>query len=234
MGGNQIYGGWVDWFADEKFLGRVSYNSDIAKGILNFETTTDSDVASDPVRVCLCTDGYPSCDITNYSIEIYGHAASLSLVTVGQRYTGVPAHIKADPLMVRRSEKEPRLHLWPDIQSLSATCTNVTYIIYHEKESIRLEPYLDVCDNDKLTITFPIYRENDSITTQATNLFHKFYVHINSNPCPLGFVLHKTDLNCICQPTLVSYGLSCDLTTTKIRREKQQWIGMTYEHYYYE
>ena len=131
LGGNQIYGGWVDWFTDGR--GMVGYNRDITKGILNFETVTDSDVASDPVRICLCKDSYPNCGITNYSIEIYGHAANLNLVAVGQRFTGVPAHIKASPLYVGRFEKDPRLHLWPDIQSLSATCTNVTYIIYHEK-----------------------------------------------------------------------------------------------------
>ena len=35
-----------------------------------------------------------------------------------------------------------------------------------------------------------------------------------------------------CQPTFISqcHGSSYDLTTTKIRREKRQWTGMTHEH----
>ena len=242
FGGDEIYGGWVDWFVDEN---GVRYKNDTMKEILQFETSSGSDVASDPVRVCLCKDGYPDCSITNYSLEINGHAASLNLVAVGQRFTRVSAHIKASlPYYITSSEEtllhslpyyitsseETLLHLWPVIQSLPASCTNITYKIYSEEETVLLDPYLDVCDNEKLAIKFPKYSINDSITAEATLLFHQFYIHIKSKQCPLGFTMHKTDLNCVCQPILTSYGLSCDLKTTKIRREKQQWIGMTYEH----
>lgn len=41
--------------------------------------------------------------------------------------------------------------------------------------------------------------------------------------------MHKTDRNCIC-PSLLSLGLSCDLEATKIKRNKQQWIGVAHEH----
>ena len=78
IGGNQIYGGWIDWFVGEDEVTR--YNPNISK-ILEFED--DSDVSSDPTRVCLCVNKVPNCSIIEHQKDIYGQAFSLDLVAVG-------------------------------------------------------------------------------------------------------------------------------------------------------
>ena len=89
FGGNQIYGGWVDWFRDED--GVMRYKPDKTTKIINFESNSDSEIVSCPIRICMCKDHHPDCTITNPTMEIYGYAAGLELVAVGQRFTPVPA-----------------------------------------------------------------------------------------------------------------------------------------------
>lgn len=68
FGGIQIYGGWLDWFEGED--GKIRYEPDTMKPILNFEKSSGSDIASCPIQVCLCKDGNPDCSITNTVMEI--------------------------------------------------------------------------------------------------------------------------------------------------------------------
>ena len=203
----------------------------LQKKILNFESDSDSEVASCPTRICLCKDGRPHCSMTNTTMEIYGYALSLDLIAVGQRYTPVPAYVHAN---LKSGEsyathnEELWHHLWPRTESLRATCTNIVYKIYSSKETLILEPSLDDCFNKSYSKSK--YSINDTVTAQALQLFQQLSIRLKYKDCPLGFVLHKTDRNCVCQHSLLSLGLSCDLVTTKIRRNKQQWVGVAHEH----
>ena len=68
---------------------------------------------------------------------------------------------------------------------------------------------------------------NDSATMEALVLFKNLSIKFKANPCPS---LHKIDLNCICQESLVALGLTCDLTNTQLRRNIQQWVSITHKH----
>ena len=255
FGGNQIYGGWVDWFKDED--GVRKYKPHITKEILNFESSSDSEVASCPIRICLCKDGHPDCNITNITMEVYGYAVrfSLDLIAVGQRYTPVPAYVHANlkpEKFFAKQSKEPWHQLWPVTEILQTTCKNIVYRIYSDEETLLLEPYNNIYsyyfNSEKISkktynksyyfddchsmVTFyeREYSINGSVTFQAVLLFQQLSIHLKYKNCPLGFILHRSDHNCVCQPFLSSLGLSCDLETTKIRRNKQQWVDVTYEH----
>ena len=232
FGGNQIYGGWVDWFKDED--GVTRYKPETMKEILNFESNSDSEVASCPTRICLCKNGRPDCSISNTTMEIYGYAISLDLIAVGQRYTPVPAHVQANLKSGESNTKQSEElwhHLWPRTESLQTTCTNIVYKIYSNEETLLLEPSLDDCYNRNFESHIePKCYSNDSVTAQALVLFQQLSIHLKYKDCPLGFILHKINRNCVCQPFLSSLGLSCDLETTMIHRNKQQWVGVTHEH----
>ena len=226
FGGNQIYGGWVDWFRDED--GVMRYKPDTTNEIINFESSSDSEVVSCPIRICMCKYRHPDCTITNTTMEIYGYAASLDLVAVGQRFTPVPAYVQANLKSEKSDAKhndELWRHLWPATESLQTTCTKIVYKIYSVEEILLLEPFVDGCNSST-----PTYNTNTSVTSKAMLLFQQLSIHLKYKNCPLGFILHKNDRNCVCQPSLLSLGLSCDLEASMIRRNKQQWVGVAHEH----
>ena len=113
FGGNQIYGGWVDLFEDK-------HNG--VTDILKFSRDSNSEVASDPVRICLCNDHLnPDCNITNHTMNIYGCALNLDIVAVGQWFTPVTAYVEA----IASSESE--LQVSPRIDSLREKYTRIEY-----------------------------------------------------------------------------------------------------------
>ena len=229
FGGNQIYGGWVDWFRDED--GVMRYMPNITEEILNFDSegNSDSEIVSCPIRICMCNDHRPDCTITNTTIETYGYAVSLELLAVGQRFTPVPAYVQANLKSEKSDTKqndELWRHLWPATESLQTVCTKIVYKFYSIEEILLLEPFVDGCNSST-----PKYNaNNNSLTSQATLLFQQLSIHLKYKNCPLGFILHKNDRNCVCQPSLLSLGFSCDLEASMIRRNKQQWVGVAHEH----
>ena len=226
FGGNQIYGGWVDWFRDED--GVMRYEPNTTTKIINFESNSDSEIVSCPIRICMCKDHHPDCTITNPTMEIYGYAAGLELVAVGQRFTPVPAYVQAN-LKSKNSDAKHNdelwRHLWPATESLQTACTKLVYKFYSVEEILLLEPFVDGCNSSTSK-----YNANNSVTSQATLLFQQLSIHLKYKNCPMGFILHKNDRNCACQPSLLSLGLSCDLEASMIHRNKQQWVGVAYEH----
>ena len=218
-GGNHIYGGWVDWTIDSE-SGKIRYNSAINKS-LNILTNRDSDISSCPVRICLCKDGHPDCNITNYSIEVYGFVVSLNLAAIDQRYNPVAAHVKASLKSdTADSDEEQWQHLWPRTENLLATCTRVTYKFSSIERTIHFEPEIGYCYG---------YHESWHKFTplQHSNLFQNFSIKVKSKQCPLGFILHRIMRTCICdQP----FRLTCDEANTKIIRKEQEWIGVTNKH----
>ena len=225
--GNQIYGGWVDWFLDEN--GVISNRFDTIENILYFKNSSNSEIASDPIRICLCKDDQPNCIITNHTMEVYGYAVSLDLVAVGQRYIPVSAYVEAS-VKSGGSESEGKqwLHVWPTIESLNASCTRVSYKIYSTEETLVLEPYSN-CDHHNIQNP-PKNSDNSSLTIEALPLFQQLSIQLKFEQCPLGFMVHSTDRRCVCQSSLSSHDLSCDEDHRRVHRRRQQWVGVTHEH----
>ena len=203
FGGNQIYGGWVDWFLDRQ---------DVTTNILEFSDYRNSDVASDPVRICLCSNGHvPNCNITNHAITIQGCVLHLSIVAVGQRFNPVGAYVQA--------ESNSQIHISPRIKSLQTTCTNVKYKIDSKFHSgtLFLKPYLEYANR--------YYDISDQL------LFKHLIINVHKEKCGLGFVQKENDCECTCSSSLTLIGLNCDTNGNgNIIRSKQQWVGVTYTH----
>ena len=223
LGGDNIYGGWVDWSVRN---GLLTYTFDTMEEILTFDGSSSSvsGIASEPVRICLCESNHPNCNITNHSMEIYGYVAHLDLVAVGQRFTPVKAYVDSNYYGFNDDQL-----ISPSVYLLQESCTTVTYKLYSDDKCFIFKPYYEGQSYNILKIEAQ-NTTNDSATVEALFLFKNLSIKFKANPCPLGFSLHKVDRSCICQERLAALGLTCDLTSTQLRRNIQQWVSTTYIH----
>ena len=219
IGGNQIYGGWIDWFVGEDGVAR--YNPKMSK-ILEFKD--DTDVSSDPTRVCMCVNKVPNCSITEHQKDIYGQAFSLDLVAVGQRSGTVISFVEAKMKLKDDSQGEMPGEI-SKVQIVQRDCTTLRYTMTsdHSEETVLISPIKKgnfPKFDDKYFQEYP----NDAI------LFQQFSVNLTIKKCPIGFTLHKTDRYCECQPSILKHGLNCDMDNHRIRRSESQWVGVTTIH----
>ena len=202
IGGNHIYGGWVDWFVGED--GIAKFNPNISRA-LEFED--DTDVASDPIRVCLCVNKAPNCSITEYQKHIYGQAFSLDLVAVGQRFGTVISFVEAKLKGKKRNQaEEGRISKRQKVQIVQRDCTALEYTINSDS-------------SEETLMIVPLKKENapkfglNQLQEHPDHniLFQKFSEKLTIKDCPMGFVLNENDRKCVCQPSLSKYHLGCDL-----------------------
>ena len=229
-GGNHIYGGWVDWFVKD---GITTYNLDTMEEILITEGNSSSDITSDPVRICMCENSHPICNITNHTVEIYGYVAHLDLVAVGQRYTPVSGYVDVYESLTKNGNNHGTFNdqnISPTVATLSDKCTTVKYTIYSDNiEVLEFEPHYTGETYNILHIINK-FNLNDSATMKAQLLFQYLSVKLKTKGCPLGLSLHKTNRNCVCQKRLLMLGLTCDLYSSRVHRNRQQWVGIIHEH----
>ena len=232
--GSQIYGGWLGWLVDDN--GVSSFNFENTKRLLNLtfknQNSSDSEIASNPVRICLCVNGYQNCSITSRHTEIHGYQVNLNLIAVGQMFTPVIAYVEASLSSKHRYSTNSRFghNIRPRIESLQLTCTNIAYKIIYSKfteETLMFRAYLDYHNNER-TQDPPEKSDNTSMTEVAMYLFQQLSVQLKFKKCPLGFYLDETNRNCVCNQSVIALGFSCDFYDYKISRGKEQWIGVTY------
>ena len=240
FGGDHIYGGWIDWLKDDKSNVTVisSQFEDLSK-ILHFESSSNdsSDVASDPVRICLCQDNKPMSDITNHNVEVYGDAVTLELVAVGQRITPTAAYVRASLQSETSSNFCTRnIEFWhqlsPRYERIQATCTNITYKISvnHNKE-IYLQLLSGVNNNycsDNTENSYNITSKlADSVSAVERHLFQQLTVKVKRKPWPRGFNKNHCGV-CTCSEDVNS--LDCDSDNITFKRKEDEWIGVVHEH----
>ena len=213
FGGNQIHGGWIDWSSkghdiSQTDIFRFSHNDKLG-----------SEVASDPVRICLCVNDNPNCNITNHPMKIYGCALSIDVVAVGQRFTPVMGHVEGC-LKSKVNDIECMVPMSDGIKSLLGECTTVSYRFDSGNES------------DLVLLLKPIAKRAFTPSMGHINtshlLFQQLSIQLERHHCTVGFV--NWDCQCVCSRSLSSVGLSCDAEEQTISIGKQQWAGVTYIH----
>ena len=215
-GGHNIYGGWVDWAISMEGHS-VTYDSKIGN-VLLFEGN-DSEITSDPTRLCICTNQVPDCNITYSEIVYPGQKFSVDLVGVGQRYGTVEAHVKASLI-----GSESKLQT-TGIQTITKACTTLDYVILSPNKQETL--LMTTWSNDG-----PIFESAvlERYPDKLGLLFNQSTIGVQLKECPLGFLLDKIEHRCTCYSSLSVLGLSCDSLAYKIYRSEQQWIGVVHEH----
>lgn len=229
MGGNQVYGGWIDWSVGNDGIARCNPNR--TSKYLHFENAiTDKDIASDPLRVCLCFDQVPNCSIDEHQLMVYGRAFSLDLVAVGQRFGTVTTFVEAS--LINLNSSMANIYREHRVQMVQRNCTTLQYSILSDDDNRKLES-LTLVIKPSLSLRESRLKFDDQELQNHPNYFHLFQtfsINLNITDCPIGFKLNYDDGTCICQPELLGLHLSCNLTNYKICRNGHQWIGVTHEH----
>ena len=72
LGGNQIYGGWIDWFVNETTNIPENEIEIVNNTLIEFEnqSCTQDLVSSHPIRICLCINNKINCTLADYNMTI--------------------------------------------------------------------------------------------------------------------------------------------------------------------
>ena len=211
--GSSLYGGWVNFCTNS--IGKVF------ETVFHFQAQELSTVSSNPTRVCVCRDNLPDCSITHYNVTAYpGETFQISAVAVGQMNGTVPFIVQSKFISVN-SSSPPHLKPLQKTQSVRGTCTSLTYTIIssHQTE----EMILAVEKLDKLPTQYII---QNPIGNKNSLIFTDLHLHIQLNPCPLGFVLNNS--SCICHPQLLHNEIKCNNDTQTVNRQSPKWINATF------
>ena len=211
IGGDNIYGGWIDWTEDRQ--GNVVYNPNAEHAL---EFIDDNDVSSNPTRVCMCMDHVVNCSIIEHSVDIFpGQTLTLEAVAVGQRFGSVVSVVVATFNPARSGQVQGS----QNVQIVQRACTTLMYTIMSPNSEERL-------------VIRPTESEaapaNLSGTNQYALLFQQFSILFKIKKCPLAFKLDHMEHKCICISSITEHNLNCDLNNHTILRNIHQWVGMTY------
>ena len=235
IGGNNVYGGWIDWFVHDQ--GIMTYNTGLSH-YFKFVGEYSQGIASDPSRICMCQNNVPNCNVTNWKVNLYpGQSIKVELVAVGQRFGIVVAYVTAE---LENNDKNiqwqpARIREFQIIQTVQKTCTPLTYTVLSLKE----KETLLITELRSTEFGLGFHQNKDTIfgsnlikryPDKLGLLFTQFKITRYLKSCPFSFELNKTGYSCICPPSLTLYSLGCDTAEYKILRSDKQWIGVTYDH----
>ena len=224
IAGSAIYGGWIRLCYIQKIF---VFIQDVYPGFIftnnTFQIeTNDSDlspVSSEPVRVCICYNMKPACDTISYTITAYpGETFQIYAVGIGQMYGTVPSSINAR-FRLTSTTIQPQIENLQRVQKAEHFCT---YLRYTVKSPNAVEDII-------LTVESNVNKDvlNDPLGNVYTKKqFVNVVVHVELQPCPLGFVMNTTV--CICHPRLQELNIQCNITSARILRESQLWINATF------
>ena len=204
VGGDNIYGGWLDWSIDDN--NNVKYKSKVFSYFLSFQDDKHG-IASDPTRVCMCVNNIENCNETKWDFEVYpGQTISVNAVAVGQRYGTVITRTRAD---LKESLTSGTILSTETIQRVQRSCAN-SELKYTLRSPNKVEKMsITVLKNTMQTPPFERELLKD-YPFELGLLFEQLTITFHLKECPLGFLLHK---ECVCSPSLESHGLTCNIST---------------------
>ena len=225
LGGNNIYGGWVDW--------SIKYNDMVYNSMFSDMIKENAPgIASDPFRVCLCIDGVHNCSITEWPLdrprELYPgqDITGIQAVAVGQRGGTV-----VSPVVIRKESDEANYY---EVQSVQETCTNLTYTISSPNGEERL--LIEVLNGNEFGLSTQTKGKklNFGVNTlekypdKLGILFEQLSIRLKLKNCPKAIPFNQTSFKCACPSYLESLELKCDKVNYAIIRREEQWVGLVY------
>ena len=211
LAGDVLFGGWVDFCnCTKKNNCAGEPGAFVFDALFHFQKLPSqmSAVSSNPTRVCLCTGEYPDCNITQYNVTVFpGETFQLAVVAVGQRFGTVPALVHAWFNSVSPPEIEPLQRT----QKIESACTNLKYTIMIASTDQNEVMVLTVSKLYKLSHIVIQNQDSNEIL-----LLNNLYIHIQLNPCRLGFILFN--FSCTCLHQIRKHGINCSIDTQTIYR----------------
>ena len=202
--GDAIYGGVIDHC---RLIGLpVSNSSEVFDMITTLEQPeTTSAISSDPLQICGCVNGYPNCNLKEYSAEVYPGETFVvkNIVAVGQRDGTVPAEIVS---IFESPDDKERFGDFETVQTSSGKCGDHHYTVFT----------LERDDHE-----YNLYPQGPCPVSNEL----VFSVQIQTRHCPIGFLLSPITGGCVCEERLKVYTNSCSITDQTILREGSFWVG---------
>ena len=237
-GGDILYGGHVANGSDGEWNCLESF-----KNISNISQSGLSPIASDPLRVCLCSGTVqPDClvliDPTPRTVYP-GQTINISAVVVGQNFGTVSGSAYAQFL---QGGCLPQLKSEPKVQSVTQhNCSNLSYTIFLQSgsQSEVSEGVLVLTAHDSYVPGFPnmdvedytIMLKEDYHNPKIEPLLYSdspVYINVSILPCPPGFTLTTASpFKCDCNGLLQKMpAIHCHIQEQTIGRSGLLWVGM--------
>ena len=198
--GTAVYGGMVDRCMLTSYSTEPGQVFNGTFHITEQNSATTSIIASDPYQVCPCSSGQPNCSTYSISVTVYpGEIFLVRVVAVGQRYGTVPAVVKSS-----LEDELTKLGSLQAAQSVNNTCTALQYIIYSSSSK----------ETMTLTAEGPCLEMGKPLIINITLL-----------QCPTAFMLSNSTKACTCEKRLQKYTNKCNITSRKIDRDSEFWVG---------
>ena len=210
-----LYGGLLDRCKPDNYSeivqieGATTDGLDYFRKISGITDLKEGDIASDPLRVCLCDeDDEVDCNMTmpNFSFVPGRMFNDLKLAVVDQ--TGAPFN-KSLSISASLSSESSRLKDGQSKQTLAQMCSKLNFTPYSE---------------DFVTLTLYVTK------SPCTDGISKLVIPLNLNlesECPVGFALSNTSLGCECDSKLSDYVTNCDIQNSSLQRRDNVWISVS-------
>ena len=130
-------------------------------------------------------------------------------------YGTVPSTIYAQ-FHVTNAPISPNLESLQYVQIVQQFCTYLSYTV--QSPNTAEDIYLIVESNMK---------EINFHKATSRKQFAKIVVHVELQPCPLGFKMHKAV--CSCHPQLQALRIQCNFANGKIHRDVKFWMNATFQ-----
>ena len=174
LAGNELYGGWMELMYPERYFNLI----------FKLPKHDGYTVASNPIRICKCTNSVPTCEITVYKVNCYpGQTFEIEAVAVGQKMGIVPSTV-----MAQLADEGGSLGYEQNVQSVGKSCTALQYRVHSEKKQESLNLTVEqhgVPSLNKLSLRMPL--------NPATLLiFRQFSIVVTLFNCPEGFEFNTT------------------------------------------
>ena len=217
-GGAVLYGGLLDRCTLDKFaeikqfeqhnISALSYFKNISR-IIDF---SKNDIASDPLRVCLCDENNKvDCDMTlpDYTF-VPGRMFSNNLAVVDQTCTPFNESLYISASL---SSESSRLEEGESEQMLEGQCSELHFTLY---------------SNNSVSLT--LFVKDSPCTYGKSKLVLALSIDVESK-CPVGFSVSNASLGCECDLELNDYVTNCDIQNSSVQRQGNTWISLPHGNY---
>ena len=213
-----IFGGLLDRCLALSFTGNIPLSIALEEtnknGLTYFQKVSNLDslmsITSEPIKVCLCTNGLPNCTISTLSIQVKkGENFSLQVAAVDQVLT--PA--ESARILALLSSNMSKLAHGQRAQFVS-NCTDITYSV---SSSLDLE-------------TLTLYADGPCIDAQPSRL--TLSLEFSACVCPIGFERSRETpqsiCDCTCSSLISEYIEDCQVSTASfVKKKPNSWISYT-------
>ena len=187
--------------------------------ISNMEPNTLSQIASNPIRVCICNNNKPDCHMFSISTDpiFPGQRIIISVVVVGENEVGtVGGSVFA--MFLQLHSIRPHLGTGENAKGVTQRyCNDLEYTIYSR-------------NSEEVLVLSTINGEESMFIDENIGpiSFTEFpvYVNITLLPCPPGFALMEASARCDCSQFVQQLpGVSCNIIDQTIHRSGLVWVG---------